>query len=350
MKKLFIVTGACGHLGKAIIELLKSQNAQVRGLILKGVEAAPAGGGADYIEGDVRDKGSLGELFSGSEAYETTVIHTAGIISIASRASKNMIATNVVGTQNILACSAEHKVSKLVYVSSVHAIPTARGKSVLHEATSFAPNDVVGGYAKTKATATQLVLNAARRGLNAVVVHPSGILGPGDDGQNHLVQLISDYISGRLPACVRGGYDFVDVRDVAAGCLNAARFGKCGECYILSNTHAEIKDVLKIASEYKNDKALPILPMWIAKFGAPFIQMSAKITKSRPLYTVYSLYTLKCSDKFSHEKAMRELAYNPRPLRETIEDTVSYLLSLPQTTKLKKVRRRLSEKSSCALG
>lgn len=346
---MFIVTGACGHLGKTIIALLKAKNELVRGLILKDIETAPIDGGADYIEGDIRDKISLDALFEGSESYETTVIHTAGIISIAARASKNMIATNVVGTKNIISCCVEHNVQKLVYVSSVHAIPSSKGRNVLCEVSSFSPNSVVGGYAKTKATATQLVLNAAKRGLNTVVVHPSGIIGPSDGGQNHLVQLIADYISGRLPAGVRGGYDFVDVRDVAEGCLNAAEFGRRGECYILSNKYCEIKEVLRLASDFHSGKTLRILPMWIAKIGAPFIQINAKINKARPLYTLYSLYTLKCADKFSHEKATREFAYSPRPLQETIEDTASYLLSLPNAQKTQKEHRRLSKKGNRAL-
>ena len=73
---------------------------------------------------------------------------------------------------------------------------------------------------------------------------PSGILGPFGGTGNYLVQLVNDYIMGRLPACVKGGYDFVDVRDVAQGCLLAADKGRKGECYILSNRHYEIREVL----------------------------------------------------------------------------------------------------------
>ena len=71
---------------------------------------------------------------------------------------------------------------------------------------------MTGGYAKTKAEATRAVLKAAEEGLDVVVVHPSGILGPYDRSGNHLVQMVSEYLRGTLPACVKGGYDFVDVR------------------------------------------------------------------------------------------------------------------------------------------
>ena len=144
---------------------------------------------------------------------------------------------------------------------------------------------MVGGYAKTKAEATQAVLDAVGAGLKAVVVHPSGILGPYDASGNHLVQMVSDYIRGRLPACVQGGYDFVDVRDVAQGCLLAAEKGRVGECYILSNRHYEVREVLDIARSVCGGRRLPVLPIWMAKAAAPLLGWIARLRRQRPLYT-----------------------------------------------------------------
>ena len=178
---------------------------------------------------------------------------------------------------------------------------------------------------KTKAKATQIVLDTAKSGLNAVVVQPSGIIGPYDTQSNHLVQLISDYIKGKLPACVRGGYDLVDVRDVAAGCLSAAEKGRSGECYILSNRHYEIKDVLNMVQAVYGGRHIPVLPMWMAKAAVPFMQWYAHLKKIRPLYTKYSLYTLTSNDRFSHDKATMELGYRPRDLYQTVRDTVAWI-------------------------
>ena len=219
----------------------------------------------------------------------------------------------------------EHQVKRLVYVSSVHAIPEKNKLQVLEEVDHFSADQVVGGYAKTKAEATQIVLDAVREGLDAVVVHPSGILGPFDSSRNHLVQMISDYICGRLPACVSGGYDFVDVRDVAAGCIAAAEKGRTGECYILSTRHYEVKDVLKMVKDVGGGRRLPVLPMWMAKAAAPAMERIAKWKKIRPLYTKYSLYTLRSNDRFSHDKATRELNYHPRDLYQTIRDTILWM-------------------------
>lgn len=324
MDRIYIVTGANGHLGGTIVRMLRRAGAAVRGLVLPAEKVADAGA-VRYFKGDVRDKASLEPLFADTDGRDVVVIHTAGIVDIADKVSPAMYAVNVGGTRNITALCLEHRVSRLVYVSSVHAIPEKDGLQVLREVHHFSPDEVVGGYAKTKAEATQIVLDAVAAGLNAVVVHPSGILGPYDASGNHLVQLVVDYVRGKLPACVRGGYDFVDVRDVAAGCLAAVDKGRAGECYILSNRHYEVKDVLRIAKKVQGGRKLPVLPMWMARAAAPMLEWVAKRRRERPLYTKYSLYTLASNDRFSHDKATRELGYQPRDLYQTIRDTIAWL-------------------------
>ncbi len=325
MKKLYVITGAAGHLGNTIIRLLSQKKQSVRGLILPSEEGRKLDG-ISYVSGDVRDSASLEPLFQNTDDREVIVIHTAGIVDISEKVSDLLYQVNVEGTRNILELCQRYAVSRLVYVSSVHAIPEQANWRVLQEVSDFSADQVVGGYAKTKAQATQLVLEAARQTeLDAVVVHPSGILGPYDNSGNHLVQLVKNYLTGKLPACVKGGYDFVDVRDVAAGCIAAAEKGKKGECYILSNRHYEVKEVLDMVKAVQGGKKLPVLPIWMAKAAAPLLGWLAKCRKERPLYTNYSLHTLNSNDKFSHEKASRELDYHPRDLFQTIRDTVVWL-------------------------
>lgn len=331
MRKLFIITGAAGHLGSTIIRLLSRGDVDIRGLILPNEQPAPRPN-TTYIPGDVRQVESLRPLFADLEAYDAVyVLHTAGIISIAQEVSPQLYDVNVTGTKNVLALCRDYPVSRLLYVSSVHAIPEGDRNTVLQEVRHFSPDDVIGGYAKTKAEATQAVLDAAAEGLDAVVVHPSGILGPYDRSGNHLVQMVSDYVQGRLPACVNGGYDFVDVRDVAKGCLVALERGRAGECYILSNRHYTVKDVLKMVREVHGGRRLPVLPIWMARAAAPVLGWQAKLRKKRPLYTKYSLHTLESNDKFSHDKATAELGYRPRDLFQTIQDTVAWVCKSPSS-------------------
>lgn len=328
MEKTYLVTGACGHLGGTLVRLLERTGAQVRGLRLPSEQARDRAH-VTYYPGDVRDRDSLRPLFRGLAGREVVVFHTAAIVDISGEATPQMRDVNVNGTKNILALCREYGVKRLVYVSSVHAIPEKDGYAVLREVDRFSPQQVTGGYAKTKAEATQAVLDAAAQGLDAVVVHPSGILGPFDGTGNHLVQLVKEYAGGKLPACVKGGYDFVDVRDVAAGCLAAAEKGRSGQCYILSNRHYEVKEVLAMAKTLCHGRRLPVLPMWMAQAAEPLLGWVAKVKKQRPLYTKYSLYTLRSNDRFDHGKATAELGYRPRDLRQTVRDTLRWLAKKP---------------------
>ena len=74
--------------------------------------------------------------------------------------------------------------------------------------------------------------------------------------------------------------------------------------------------------------------MWMAKAAVPFMQAYAKTRKIRPLYTKYSLYTLSCNDKFSHDKATAELGYRPRDLYNTVKDTVNWLKKQNKTAQI----------------
>ena len=342
MNELYIVTGATGHLGGSIVRLLRAQGEEVRGLVLPG-EQPTQGDGTTYCHGDVLDPQSLQALFSGAEGRRVIVFHTAGVVDISSdRVTEAMEQVNVQGTKNILQLCEKYRVARLVHVSSVHAIPEGDPLGVIAETRNFSADAVVGGYAKTKAEATRAVL--AAEDVDAVVVHPSGILGPYAAKGNHLVQMVADYLGGRLPACVRGGYDFVDVRDVAEGCLAAARRGRRGECYILSGRHYAVREVLDMARREGGVRRLPVLPLWLARAAAPLLEWYARRRGRRPLYTRYSLYTLSSNDRFSHDKATAELGYRPRDLRETVHDTVLWLRGHDERLREKQARQKTRRK------
>ena len=323
MKRLYIITGANGHLGNTIISLLPNTACEIRGLILP-QETCIDHDNVHYIKGDVCDMDSLEPLFSNIEDKEVYVIHTAGIINIQPHVSPKLYQVNVNGTKNMLELSKRYHVKRFLYTSSVHAIPEKNNLTLIKEINHFSQSSVEGGYAKTKAEASQAVLEASNNGLCTMIVHPSGILGPNGNSSNHLVQMVVDYIQGKLPACVNGGYDFVDVRDVANGCLLALEKGSCGNCYILSNRYYEIKDVLAMAHQITGRRKLPVLPLWLAKAASPILCKYAKIRHQRPLYTPYTLSTLQSNSRFSHDKATKELGYYPRDLYDTIKDTIDW--------------------------
>lgn len=325
MATRYIVTGGAGHLGSTILRLLRPTGAPVRALILPGETPVVQSEHITYCSGDVRDPDSLRSLFEAQDGADTLVIHSAGIIDISGRLSPALRAVNVEGTKHVIDLCRAYGVARLVHVSSVHAIPELPGGRTIQEVDAFDPEAVVGGYAKAKAEATQAVLDAAHAGLDAVVVHPSGILGPYDNGSNHLVHMIKTFLAGKLPGAVNGGYDFVDVRDVAKGCLLAAQRGRKGRCYILSGRFAEIKELLALAGKRVGRRVPPMLPWPLARAAAPLLEAVALGRQERPLYTKYSLYTLTSNANFSHDRATRELGYRPRSLEHTVRDMVDYL-------------------------
>ncbi len=323
--KNYIITGATGHLGSTILRLLQNTDCGVCALILPGEQPVVEGENIRYVRGDVCRPETLEALFAPGDARDTAVIHTAGIISISRWDDQRMYAVNVEGTRNMLQVSREKTVGRGVYVSSVHAIPELPVGELMGEVERFCADAVDGGYAKTKALASQLVLDYAADGLPATVVHPSGIIGPYDDGHNHLVQLVRDYMEGRLGVCVKGGYDFADVRDVARGCLLAAEKGRAGQCYILSGQYLSVRELLTRVGELVGKKPPRMVPMALARLAAPLIERWARRRGTRPLYTRDSLYVLTSNSSFSCRKAKTELGYCPGSIDDTIRDMVRWL-------------------------
>ena len=176
----YYVTGGTGFLGRAVLQKLAGAGAAVRALVLPGDPLLPLlPPEVQAVPGDLTDDASLDGFFEGA-GPESCVIHCAGIISIATRPAPILRRVNVDGTARVLAHCAAHRVKKLVYVSSVHALPEKPKGETITEDCRLSPELVEGGYAKTKAEAANLVFEAARQGLDASVVFPSGIIGPGD--------------------------------------------------------------------------------------------------------------------------------------------------------------------------
>jgi len=135
-----------------------------------------------------------------------------------------------------------------------------------------------------------------------------------------------DYINGKLPASVNGGYNDFDIRDVADVLESIIENSKQGESYIFANKPDKINEVLYYVSEYTGRRKLPTLPMWTAYVGLPFLFLGSKLTGKRPLYTRASLASLRADTNFPLEKSRDVFGYNPRPLKETVVDHVKFLI------------------------
>jgi len=330
MGKTYIVTGGTGFVGNNLVKTLVAGGATVRALVCskEKVDRALKGVNVELFFGDVRDKDTIKKLFDGLENREIVFIHTASIVLIGgnSRQHKIMDDVNYNGVKNIIEACLARK-TRLVYVSSVHAITEPPKRRLTTEIEQFNPRVVIGRYAKSKAGATALVMDAVKnQGLDAVIVHPSGITGPNDYSDTHLTQMVIAYMEKRVPAAVNGGYDFVDVRDVVSGIIKAEEKGKKGDCFLLTNKYYSMIEIFAMLHEITGGKKIQLkLPLWLAYFSLPFLSVYFTMCGKRPLYTAYSLYTIRSNSNYSHEKASRELGFSPRDLRESLADTVAFV-------------------------
>lgn len=339
-KRTYIITGVEGFLGNNLVRLLHANSdAQVRGVVFSsGIPASLQGFDLRIFRGDVTKPETLRAIFDFSgqdEDMPVYIIHCAGVIDIDSKPNPMLHAVNVNGTRNMLIAaqqlSAKHKgLVRYLQISSVHAIPEAPEHELMHEVDHYDPALVVGQYAKSKAEASQLVLDAARSGLDAQILQPSGILGPNNYSPENMMQLMTEVASGKLRAVIPGGYDFVDVRDVAQGILAACDKGRSGQSYILSNRYIQIKEICDEVCALSGRKLIRmVLPVWVAKLGAPFCELYYRLRHQVPLFTSYAIHTAEANANFSHEKATRELGYTTRPIEETVRDMLGWIVSHP---------------------
>lgn len=324
----YLVTGAAGYLGLSIVLELLAQGKSVRALVLPNDKAArhiPAP--AEIVEGNLLSPDDLCKYFHVPEGTEMIVIHCAGIVSTAWNYSEQIFNVNVRGTQNIVNQCIKSKVKKLVYISSVHAIPELPKGQTITEITEFNPDKIIGAYAKTKARASQIVMDAANGGkLNAIIIFPSGLCGPYDYSMGYLTQLLLNCTKNRLPAGIEGGYDFADVRDVAKGVVAACEKSVSGKSYILANRYVPVKEIFQYVHELTGARLVKhMLPLWTARLLLPFFGAYYQIKNQTPLFTKYSLLTLTSNSNFSSEAAKREFGYTVRPFRQSVADTLQWL-------------------------
>lgn len=330
----FIVTGATGHLGNVVVRLLLKEKYKVKVLVLPNEDLTPIKGLDLEVEyGDVRDK----EFLNKNISENCTVIHMAGIIDVSSKKNDLLYDVNVNGTKNIADICLEKK-AKLIYTSSVHTIPVVKNdNSKLKEPTNFNPDIIEGAYAKSKTIATGYIFEKIKQGLQAIVLYPSGIIGPFDYKISDIGQVIIDQINGKLLAYVKGGYNFVDVRDVANGILLAIKNGKIGEGYILSGEMCSVKELLEIINKKIGRKRLPPkIALWFLRIFASVSELYYKVRNKKPTFSAYSLHTLNVNCNFDNTKAKNELGFTITSKEQSIYDSIDWFMqNKPELVKSK---------------
>ena len=320
---LYVITGATGHIGYALLKMLEARGARVRILIRKDT---PVFDGIDCEKayGDVTDPDSLAAAFAGADV----VFHLAGIIDINVGNDDMIWKVNFEGTQNVVRAVQKCGVRRLVYASSVDAFDPLPDDQIMRAIDVFDPDALDGTYAKTKAAATNFVLNAVRnKELDAVVVFPGACIGPYDFKVSNVGEMVRMFMRGHFPASITfGAYNFVDVRDVASGMIAAAEKGRTGEGYILCGEKISTDKFISTVAEVCGKKP-PIFHLneGIVKLAAPIMEEYYKFSHTTPLFTRYSIRKLTANCNFSIEKARAELGYNPMSVRQSLQDMVEWI-------------------------
>jgi dihydroflavonol-4-reductase len=319
---MILVTGATGHIGNVLTRQLIECGQKVRALVLPGEDLFPVLDlPVELAQGDVLDPASLDRAMQGVDQ----VFHLAGIISIAPGKNERVHKVNVEGTRNVLEAACRAGIHRLVYTSSIHAIRPSPLGTAVDESQPFDPESTRGAYDRSKATATLAALDACGRGMDVVVVCPTGVIGPYDFRRSEMGQLIVDCMRKRPLLSVKGAYDFVDVRDVARGMRLAMERGRSGEAYILSGEQVGVDRLMNTVQEFAGHHTLHIsLPFNLARIAAVFAPWYYRLSRTKPLFTPYSLGTLVSNSQISSAKAKAELGYTARPARESIHDAVGW--------------------------
>jgi dihydroflavonol-4-reductase len=313
------VTGASGHIGINLLPRLIEKGYQVRVLVHKNAKAFE-GYNVTPVQGDILNKDSLIECIDGAEV----VIHLAGKVTI-DKKCEEALKVNVEGTRNLLEASMELSVKKFIFFSSITSMSVFPLNEVFDENRELDLENHFD-YDRSKALAEQLVIEAANRGLQTIILNPTAVIGPNDHVPSRLGKAVIQYYKGKIPALLDTGYDFVDVRDVAQATLGAIEVNGKGQRYILSGNWESLREFGNAIHRHGGKKPPRVkVPFWLARFGADFLNYFTTGNGEDKLFTKASLETLEHSHKnISNKSAVKDLNFKPMNFYQTIGDTVDW--------------------------
>jgi dihydroflavonol-4-reductase len=321
-QRIALVTGASGFVGSSVARLLVAAGRSVRVLMRPSSDRRNiAGLDVESCEGSLEDGASLVAALDGcAELYHVAADYRLWVPDPAA-----MFRANVDGTRTLMEAALAAGVNRIVYTSSVATLGIVPG-GIADETTPSAYADMIGPYKQSKFLA-EIEVNrlVATHGLPAVIVNPSTPVGPRDIKPTPTGRMIVEAATGKMPAFVDTGLNLVHVEDVAAAHLLAAEKGRVGERYILGGENLSLARILAEVAALSGRKLptiqLPIAPLFPLAFAAEAL---ARVTGKEPFVTLDGLRMARKTMFFSSDKAMRELGYAPRPVREGLADAVAW--------------------------
>ena len=182
-------------------------------------------------------------------------------------------------------------------------------------------------YSYSKQLGEQVVRKGIEKGLHVCMVNPTSIIGPYDFNPGAQSQAILKIVYRSVPALIKASFDWIDVRDVAKGILGALLYGENGNNYILSGHWRSFNEIANAIAKWSGNKPISVyLPLGVAAFGAEILEIWAKLLGKTPLLSREAMqYVRNTPKEISHQKAVECFAYQTRPFKETLTETLLWM-------------------------
>ncbi len=320
------VTGATGFLGSHVARQLVARGAELR-LLIRPTSRLDniADLVAEHVTGDLRDVESLRKGMAGCEF----VFHVAADYRLWALDRQEIYTSNVGGTANILEASKDSGVRRVIYTSSVATMGFGNNGLVTDEDSPVALDDMIGDYKRSKFQAERLVIGAAHKGHDVVMVNPTTPVGERDIKPTPSGQIIVDFLRRKFPAYVDTGLNLVDVVDCAEGHLLAMEKAKPGERYILGGENLTLKQILdKLGAITGLPSPTVKVPYGVAlAAGAWGSVVVGGMLKREPRATIEAVRMSRKKMFITSAKAERELGWVSRPVDDALRRAVDWYKS-----------------------
>jgi dihydroflavonol-4-reductase len=321
--KTTLVTGASGFIGSAVVRKLLERDRKVRCYNEPGANLDNlAGLDVENVEGDINDRDKIGDALKGCDV----MYHLAAIYKLWLPDNALMYDVNVEGTKTVLFAAMKAKLKKVVYTSSIAAVGQPESGDLADETTAFNLWDDSNHYVRSKWLSERDALRFAREGVPVVVVNPAFPFGERDVAPTPTGKFIVETLNGNVPGYMDGGFNVVDVEDVAEGHILAEESGKVGERYILGNNNVTYKEFYDAVADIGGCKPikrkLPSQLLW--GMGWAMEKVADNVTHKPPQLTYKTARYGTRKLWFDCNKARAELHLPRTPFRDTIEKSIRW--------------------------
>lgn len=322
------VTGATGLLGTNLVHTLLQDGHEVKALVRSAAKASKVLKSHErltIIEGDMEHVPGFAPQLAGSEVLFHTAAYFREYFGPGDHWGK-LKAINVDATIALLNAAEQHGLRKVIYTSSSGVIGGLPNDQTADESTPPDEAAMANLYFRSKVIAEQEI-GAWLKTHQLPLVHilPTAMLGPSDTGPTSIGKAICDVLDRRLPAVPSGGFEFVDVRDVARAMINAVERGRSGERYILSEGYHSMHELVRIIEQVSGVPSPRLRLTYAMALSVAYMsEFGARLTGSAPQLPVAGIRTMNTLRPVSAEKARRELGIGFRPFAETVRDEVAW--------------------------